>query len=148
APVPLPTQLVSLRRRLRRLRWAGALGRRAGGTRLPPGARGARALLQVPHPFPGRGEGRPSGRRRVRPRREARPGGIPMSTAAIAPPRRGPWGRWVALLAQREAGTSLALFRIACGGSLLCSVGSVVLHGMVPVIWLSPDDGGLATTRD
>jgi len=71
-----------------------------------------------------------------------------MSTAVAVPTRRGPWGRWVALLAGREAGTSLALFRIACAGSLLWSVGSVVLQGVVPVIWLSPDDGGFATTRE
>jgi hypothetical protein len=65
----------------------------------------------------------------------------------MAPPRRGPWGRWVALLAEREAGTALALFRIACGLSLLYSVGSVALHGMVPVIWLPPGEG-FATTRE
>jgi hypothetical protein len=48
----------------------------------------------------------------------------------------------VALLAEREDGTSLALFRIACGACILYSVGSVVVYGMVPVIWLGPADGG------
>jgi hypothetical protein len=65
-----------------------------------------------------------------------------MSAAAPAAPRRGPWGRWVALLAEREDGTSLALFRIACGACILYAVGSVVVYGMVPVIWLGPADGG------
>jgi hypothetical protein len=59
-----------------------------------------------------------------------------------AVPRRGLWSRWVALMAERENGTSLALFRAACGVSVLWSVGSVVLGGMVPVIWLGPADGG------
>ncbi len=66
-----------------------------------------------------------------------------MSTAApTVAARPGLWGRWVALLSEREAGTSLALFRAACGACVLYSVGSVVLHGMVPVIWLDPADGG------
>jgi hypothetical protein len=69
-----------------------------------------------------------------------------MSTAAA--PRRGPWGRWVALLAEREAGTSLVLFRIGCGCTVLWSVGSVALSGMVPVLWLGPADGGFATAGD
>ena len=64
-------------------------------------------------------------------------------TADAGPGKRGLWGRWAALLAERETGTSLALFRIACGTCLLYAIGSVVLHGMVPVIWLGPADGGL-----
>jgi hypothetical protein len=54
----------------------------------------------------------------------------------------GLWASWVALLSEREPGTSLALYRIACGVCILYSVGSVVCHGMVPVLWLSPADGG------
>jgi hypothetical protein len=54
----------------------------------------------------------------------------------------------VAFLAQREAGTSLALFRAACGASVLYSLGSVVLHGMVPVIWLGKADGGYTDMGD
>ncbi len=67
-----------------------------------------------------------------------------MTTDAV-PLRRGFWGRWAALLAERETGTSLALFRIGCGLCILYAIGSVVLAGMVPVIWLGPADGGLAT---
>jgi hypothetical protein len=66
-----------------------------------------------------------------------------MSRAAVSP-RPGLWGRWVALLSEREAGTSLALFRIACGLSVLYSVGSVVTHGLVPVIWMDAREGGYA----
>ena len=65
-------------------------------------------------------------------------------SAAPPAPRRGLWSRWVALLSEREAGTSLALFRIACGACVLWSIGSVVVYGMVPVIWLGPADGGYA----
>jgi hypothetical protein len=58
------------------------------------------------------------------------------------------WSRWATLLDQRENGTSLALFRAACGLSLLYSIGSIVLHGMVPVIWLGPSHGGLLPVGD
>ena len=60
-----------------------------------------------------------------------------------SPPRRlGFWIRWVALLDEREPGTTLALFRIACGVCILYSIGSVAWNGMVPVVWLNPADGG------
>jgi hypothetical protein len=65
-----------------------------------------------------------------------------MSEAVAPVPRRGLWARWVALLSEREPGTSLALFRAACGACVLWSIGSVVIYGMVPVIWLGPADGG------
>src|SRR5437588_9346640 len=61
---------------------------------------------------------------------------------AVAFRRPGLWARWVALLSEREPGTSLALFRVACGLCLLGSVGSVVWHGLVPVLWMNPADGG------
>ena len=56
--------------------------------------------------------------------------------------RRWFWVRWAAFFNERQDGTTLALLRIALGISLLYSIGSVVLHGMVPVIWLGPHDGG------
>jgi hypothetical protein len=55
---------------------------------------------------------------------------------------RGLWARWVGLWTHREAGDSLALFRIACGGCVLYAVGSVVVYGMVPILWLDQADGG------
>src|SRR5262249_9885647 len=65
-----------------------------------------------------------------------------VSVAATSEARLGAWKRWAALLDEREPGTSLALFRIACGLCVLASVGSVVLHGLVPTYWLNPADGG------
>src|SRR5262245_36344507 len=63
------------------------------------------------------------------------------STKAV---RRGLWARWTWLLDEWEPGTSLALFRIACGLTVLCTIGTVVLHGLAPVIWLDFADGGYA----
>lgn len=57
-------------------------------------------------------------------------------------PRSGRWARWVRFLDQREPGTSLALFRIAMGLVVVGSVGSVVMHGLVPSVWMSRGDGG------
>jgi hypothetical protein len=62
--------------------------------------------------------------------------------------QRSRWGRWVDFLDHREHGTSLALFRIACGFGVLGSVGSVVLHGLAPVLWLNPVDGGYRDLPD
>jgi hypothetical protein len=62
-------------------------------------------------------------------------------------PRHNLWTRWVAFLDRREPGTSLALFRIACGLILVGAVGTVVAHGLVPVIWLNPEDGGYRTVE-
>jgi hypothetical protein len=67
------------------------------------------------------------------------------SSPAVASPRPGAWVRWVSLLAEREPATSLALFRIACGLCVLGSIGSVAAHGLVPVLWLGPADGGYTT---
>jgi hypothetical protein len=58
------------------------------------------------------------------------------------------WQRWTAFLDQRESGTSLALFRIACGLGVLLSVGGIALYGLVPVLWLNPTDGGYRTLDD
>jgi hypothetical protein len=52
------------------------------------------------------------------------------------------WARWVRFLAHRETGEALALFRIACGLCVLGAVGSVVLDGLAPVLWLNRADGG------
>jgi hypothetical protein len=48
----------------------------------------------------------------------------------------------VRFLDHREPGTSLALFRIAAGLVVVGAVGSVVLHGLVPTIWLDRAHGG------
>jgi hypothetical protein len=69
-----------------------------------------------------------------------------MSVAAAG--GHGLWGRWVALLSEREPGTSLALFRAACGLCVLYSIGSVAAHGLVPVLWLDPAHGGYTCPGD
>jgi len=56
---------------------------------------------------------------------------------------RRAWSRWVDALSARESATSLALFRIAMGIGVLLTVGSVVAHRLVPVLWLQPEDGGM-----
>ncbi len=53
------------------------------------------------------------------------------------------WSRWLAWLARAEPGTSLALFRIACGLCVIATVGTVVAHDLVQVIWLGSDHGGI-----
>lgn len=60
------------------------------------------------------------------------------------PPSTAPgrWAAWVALLDTREPATSLALFRLACGLVICGAVGSVLAHGLVPVLWLDAADGG------
>jgi hypothetical protein len=52
------------------------------------------------------------------------------------------WVRWTRFLDAREPGDALALFRIACGLVILGAVGSTVLHGLVPVLWLDRAHGG------
>src|SRR5262245_3628865 len=59
-----------------------------------------------------------------------------------AQPPRGAWGRWLTFLGHREPGTSLALFRIACGLCVLYTLGSPLLHGLASVLWLDRADGG------
>jgi hypothetical protein len=68
--------------------------------------------------------------------------------APEAPPRRGLWQRWTALLQRREAGTALALFRIGCGLCVLAALGSAVLNGVVEDVWLDRSDGGYRTLDD
>jgi hypothetical protein len=72
----------------------------------------------------------------------------PPATLAATPGSSSRWARWVAFLSQREAGTSLALFRIACGLGVVGTVGSIVLHGLVPIIWLNRADGGYRNFED
>jgi hypothetical protein len=55
------------------------------------------------------------------------------------------WVRWVRFLDQREAGTTLALWRIACGLCVVGAVGAVVLAGTLPTFWLDTPDGGYTT---
>jgi hypothetical protein len=56
---------------------------------------------------------------------------------------RRAWTAWVTALSARESATSLALFRIGMGLGVLLTVGSVVAHGLVAVLWLQPEDGGM-----
>lgn len=53
------------------------------------------------------------------------------------------WRRWLAVLGRTEPGTTLALFRIACGLCVVLTVGSVVAHDLVDVIWINSDHGGV-----
>jgi hypothetical protein len=54
----------------------------------------------------------------------------------------GPWSRWVERVAATEGATSMALFRIGLGLSTLLTVGTVLLRGLVPVLWFDEIDGG------
>jgi hypothetical protein len=53
------------------------------------------------------------------------------------------WRAWVALLAERERGTSLALFRIAVGAVVAGTLLATVLPGLVEVIWIDRRYGGM-----
>lgn len=53
------------------------------------------------------------------------------------------WKRFALVLDTREQGTALALFRIALGANVFAAVSAVVLPGLVPVLWLQPENGGL-----
>jgi hypothetical protein len=55
---------------------------------------------------------------------------------------QGRWARWTHFLDTREPGAALALFRIACGLVILGTISSVVVHGLVPVLWLDRAQGG------
>lgn len=58
------------------------------------------------------------------------------------------WRRWLAFLAERETGTTLALARIAFGVTVIGTVLSIAAQGMVPVLFLAPEDGGILPFRD
>lgn len=62
--------------------------------------------------------------------------------------RSGTWQRWVTLLAHREPGDSLALFRIGCGLCVVGAVGAVVTAGAVPTLWFDAPHGGYLATLD
>src|SRR5260370_36950123 len=53
-----------------------------------------------------------------------------------------PWMRWTRFMDEREPPAGLALFRIACGLVVLGAIGSIVAHGLVPVLWLDRSQGG------
>src|SRR5262245_23831974 len=55
------------------------------------------------------------------------------------------WKHWTSLLRERERGTSLALFRIAVGLTVLATLGDIVLRGVAPAIWLDTAYGGYRT---
>ena len=55
----------------------------------------------------------------------------------------GLWTRWVRLLEEREDGTSLALFRMGMGLSLLGGTLSVVVTGLVEPLWTDAAWGGM-----
>lgn len=52
------------------------------------------------------------------------------------------WSRWVERIGATESATSLALFRIGLGLSTLLTIGSVVVRGLVPVLWFDQAAGG------
>lgn len=55
--------------------------------------------------------------------------------------------RWMAFCTSTEEGTSLALFRIGMGLSLLLTVGWVVFGGVVEPVWLDKAHGGIHRLR-
>lgn len=57
-------------------------------------------------------------------------------------PRAGLWARWRALVAHREPAHGLAVFRMGMGLVVLWELLSVVVHGLVPLLWLHVDHGG------
>jgi hypothetical protein len=58
------------------------------------------------------------------------------------------WRRWVELLSRKEDGLSFACFRVLIGLCLIGTVGTVVVHGLVPIIWIDRDFGGYRTLGD
>lgn len=52
------------------------------------------------------------------------------------------WSGWVALVARREEGTSLALFRIVTGMCVMLAIGSVVTADLVELLWVDAEHGG------
>jgi hypothetical protein len=58
------------------------------------------------------------------------------------------WRRWVELTRRQEDGLSFALFRVLIGLCLIATVGTVIVHGLVPIIWIDRDYGGYRTLGD
>ncbi len=58
------------------------------------------------------------------------------------------WQRWVALTSETEAGTTLALFRIAVALVMLATIASVVLSGAAEALWIDAAHGGMRTIRE
>lgn len=56
---------------------------------------------------------------------------------------RSRWRFWVELFDGREAGTSLALFRVALGLVILYSLLSIAGAGLVEALWTSVEHGGM-----
>jgi hypothetical protein len=53
------------------------------------------------------------------------------------------WRWWLDLLALKEPGTTLALFRMACGLCVISTIATVVQSDLVEVIWLNSEHGGI-----
>ena len=56
------------------------------------------------------------------------------------------WRALVALLDRREPALALAVYRILMGLNLLWAIVSVWGAGLVEVLWLEPDHGGIRST--
>lgn len=67
---------------------------------------------------------------------------------SVAPPPRTGAARWKRFWEHRETGTSLALFRIGTGFTVLYSIGGAVWCGVAPVVWLNEADGGYRAFSD
>ncbi|MEM6928356.1 MAG: hypothetical protein AAF602_15590, partial [Myxococcota bacterium] len=57
----------------------------------------------------------------------------------------GAWNRFVGWIGEEEGATSLALFRIGMGLSILYTVGDMVRLGLVDVLWIDEDYGGMSS---
>jgi len=57
------------------------------------------------------------------------------------------WLRWTGFMQQREAPDALAVFRVCVGACVVGSLLSVILSGLVPVIWFGSEDGGYQDLR-
>ena len=58
------------------------------------------------------------------------------------------WRRIVELTSAQEDGLSFALFRVLIGACLIATVMTVIVHGLVPIIWIDRDWGGYRTLGD
>lgn len=55
---------------------------------------------------------------------------------------RGLWTRWVLACTRTEPGDALVVFRVLIGLVQLYAVLTVLLHGVLPALWLEVPDGG------